>query len=161
MILPKAILLVGLSAIAAAQTDSTTPPPSTKPLLTLRGEGVQIYTCKQTPTGPAWVFTAPQAKLFEGLAERGTHAAGPNWTLTDGSSIRGKLLATSPSPDPNAIPWLLLQAADARGTLAAVTHIRRSETHGGKAPNTGCDTIHLGTTGQVPYTAIYTFYASQ
>ncbi|SFS01105.1 Protein of unknown function [Granulicella pectinivorans] len=117
MILPKAILLVGLSAIAAAQTDSTTPPPSTKPLLTLRGEGVQIYTCKQTPTGPAWVFTAPQAKLFEGLAERGTHAAGPNWTVSVIESGTTKI-------SPNGLPPSRSAASFSRRSMTSRVPIR-------------------------------------
>ena len=159
------ILFIALIAAttASAQQDPTAAPAGAKPILTLLGEGVQIYACKDTPTGPAWTFTAPQATLLNHTTKAGTHFAGPTWTLTDGSSVKGKLLATSPSPDPNAIPWLLLQAAETKGpgTLSTVAYIRRSETQGGKARTTGCDAAHLGTADQVPYKATYTFYTAQ
>ncbi len=147
----------------AAQTDPTVPPAGAKVLLKLMGVGVQIYTCKdQAAGGPAWTFVTPEAKLLDNVTEAGTHSAGPTWTLKDGSLVKGQVIATKPSPDAEAIPWLLLKAADTSGSgaLAQVRYIRRSDTSGGKARATGCDATHLGSTDQVPYRATYTFYVA-
>jgi hypothetical protein len=151
-----------VSAPLAAQTDPTSPPTEAKAFLTLKGVGVQIYTCKDQSAGPAWAFVAPEAKLFNHAAEAGTHSAGPTWTLKDGSQVKGQVIATKLSPDVDAVPWLLLRASDASGsgTFGQVRYIRRSDTFGGKAPTTGCDATHLGATDRVAYTATYTFYAA-
>ena len=161
MNLLKSLLTVSLLlATAQAQTDPTAAPAGTKELMTLTGVGVQIYACKDQAAGPAWTFVEPQAKLFDQSKETGTHSAGPTWTLKDGSWVKGQLLATKPSSDPNAIPWLLLKAADSHGpgALAKVAYVRRSDTVGGKAPVSGCDATHLGATHEEPYQAVYTFY---
>jgi hypothetical protein len=152
-----------LAAIATAQ-NPTIPPPSQHPILTVTGKGVQIYTCQQTPTGPQWVFQAPEATLTDSSGNQvGTHGAGPIWNSKDGSSVKGELLQKSASPEPTAIPWLLLKAADTSGSgiMTRVEFIRRSDTHGGIAPATGCDTQHLTATARVPYTATYTFYSAK
>jgi hypothetical protein len=150
-----------LAATTAAQTGKTLPPAGTKTVLTLQGTGTQIYTCKATPT-PTWTFIAPQAKLLHNGKEIGTHSAGPTWALKDGSYIKGKVLVTQPSPDPAAVPWLLLQTTEThgKGALTPVQYIRRSNTKGGKAPTTGCDAYHLGANKKTPYTATYTFYGA-
>lgn len=163
MNLLKGILAISLlTASASAQIDPTATPAGAKAILTLTGVGVQIYACTSQATGPAWTFVAPQAKLLDGKTEAGTHSAGPAWTLKDGSSVKGQVVGTKPSPDADAIPWLLLKAVETRGpgALAEVTYIRRSDTSGGKAHATGCDATHLGATDQVRYTAAYTFYVA-
>ena len=68
--------------------------------------------------------------------------------------------AKVPSPDPTAIPWLLLSAVSTGGPgkLADVTSIQRLNTSGGVAPATGCDAGHVGTNARVPYSADYLFY---
>lgn len=126
-------------------------------LLEAKGDGVQIYTCTSTGTGGKWTLKAPDAKLLDAQGKViGTHFAGPTWKLTDGSEVKGKAIANQPSPDPSSVPWLLLQAVpgSGAGAFAAVTYIRRTETHGGAAPKDAC------TTGEtrVPYTATYSFY---
>ncbi len=46
--------------------------------------------------------------------------------------------------------------------MARVEFIRRSDTHGGDAPNAiGCDAQHLNAVRRVPYTATYTFYSAK
>jgi hypothetical protein len=45
--------------------------------------------------------------------------------------------------------------------MARAEFIRRSDTHGGIAPATGCDAKHLNTVSRVPYTATYTFYSAK
>ncbi len=156
-----ATFAVATTAIAQNPTD---PPPSQHAILTVTGKGVQIYACQQTVTGPQWVFRAPEATLTDASGNNvGIHEAGPIWKSKDGSVVRGELLQKSASPEPTAIPWLLLKAASASGSgiMTKVEFIRRSETHGGIAPATGCDGEHLSAVSRVPYTATYSFYSAK
>jgi hypothetical protein len=129
--------------------------------------GVQIYTWTQNPTNPAlfsWVFKAPDAVLFKADDRDdvvGLHYAGPTWEHKDGSKVVGMVLQRSPSADPNAIPWLLLQAStnSGDGKFSDVTYIQRVNTVGGIAPATAGDAMHLE--ARVPYTAEYYFYEKQ
>jgi Protein of unknown function (DUF3455) len=158
------ILAVALSmtTVAAAQSP-TDPPASQHAILTVTGKGVQVYACQHTAAAPQWVFQAPEATLFNAAGEPvGTHGAGPVWRSKDGSSVKGDLLQKSPSSEPAAIPWLLLKAASVSGSgiMTKVEFIRRSDTHGGVAPTSGCDVQHLDAISRVPYTATYTFYSA-
>ena len=156
------VAIAWLAASACAQEYPTAPPGGMKAILTLRGVGVQIYNCTRQAAGPTWTFVAPDAKLLDHEAEVGNHSAGPTWTLKDGSSVKGQVVVTQPSPDENAIPWLLLKAVatGGSGVLTKVEYIRRTDTTGGRTHAVGCDAEHLGTTDHVPYTAVYTFYTS-
>jgi Protein of unknown function (DUF3455) len=159
------ILAATLSiTVAATAQNPTDPPPSQHSILTTTGKGVQIYTCQQSPTGPQWVFQAPEATLLDASGnDIGTHGAGPTWKSKDGSSVKGELVQKAASPEPTAIPWLLLKATGVSGTgvMTKVEFICRSDTHGGIAPTTGCDAQHLNLTSRIPYTAIYTFYSAK
>jgi hypothetical protein len=158
----RALLVFLLPEAAIFAQNSTQPPLNQQPILTAVGKGVQIYTCRDAPGVLQWAFQAPEATLFDASSrEIGTHGAGPIWKIQDGSSVKGALLAKTDAPDPGNIPWLLLKADDHEGVgiLAKVDYIRRSETHGGIAPPSGCDAERLGVTVRVPYTATYTFYA--
>lgn len=134
-------------------------------------QGVQIYECRLTASGYAWVFVAPEATLYEAedkkekeeLEPVGRHYAGPTWESNNGSKVVGTVLQRSNSPDPNAIPWLLLQAVSTsgHGIFAHVTYIQRLNTTGGKAPTTGADADHLGKQARIPYTADYYFYRAK
>ena len=155
------LVAVAVGQIKTTSSDPTIAPAGQTALLELQGKGEQIYVCKLTGEVPAWTFVKPEAKLFDSSgAGVGTHGAGPAWSLRDGSSIRGTMIAQKPAAESDALPWLLLAAHDPKGTgaLAAVTYIRRSDTQGGKALPTGCDALHLGAESRVPYTATYTFY---
>jgi Protein of unknown function (DUF3455) len=152
-----------LASIAIAQTQ-TEPPSTQHPILTVTGKGIQIYICQQGPSGPEWVFQAPEANLTDASGNpAGTHSAGPTWNSKDGSSVKGVVLVKAASSDPNSIPWLLLRASGASGTgiMTKVEFIRRSDTHGGVAPAIGCDAQHINTSARVPYTATYTFYSAK
>jgi hypothetical protein len=159
------ILAIALSlATAAVGQNPTEPPASQHPILTTTGKGVQIYTCQQAAAAPQWVFQAPEATLFNAAGDPvGTHAAGPIWRSNDGSTVKGELLQKSESPEPAAIPWLLLKASITTGSgiMTKVEFIRRSNTHGGIAPTTGCDAQHLNSVARVPYTAAYIFYSAK
>jgi hypothetical protein len=151
-------------ATATAAQSPTEPPPSQHAILTVTGKGVQIYTCQQAAAAPQWVFQAPEATLLNAAGNPvGTHAAGPIWRSNDGSAVKGDLLQKEASPDPAAIPWLLLKVSTTTGSgvMTRVEFIRRSDTHGGIAPTTGCDIQHLNAVTRVPYTATYTFYSAK
>ncbi len=127
-------------------------------VLQAKGSGVQIYICTDAPGGAKWVLKAPDAKLQDASGKTiGTHFAGPTWKLLDGSQVQGELIASMPSLEPGAVPWLLLRAkpGTATGAFANVGFIRRTETHGEVAPQTVCAD---GQTEPVHYAATYTFY---
>ena len=154
----------GLLIFPALAQDATQPPAGQQAVLAVRGDGVQIYVCKQADGGPKWVFQAPQAKLLdENGKEVGSHGAGPFWKSVDGSLVKGTLVSKSEAPEAGDIPWLLLKASahEGQGVLSKVEYIRRSDTHRGAAPDGGCDAAHLDTTVSMFYTAIYTFYAAK
>ena len=154
-----AMLAVGSEARAAGPQQPTL---VSAPVLDVRGDGVQIYTCGQTGTEWQWRLTAPDAKLTGQAGEVvGHHFAGPTWRLNDGSEITGKLQTSMPHR--GAIPWLTLivVANNGKGKLAGVTTVQRTETSGGLVPAGGCDANHAGQEARVPYTARYTFYSSQ
>jgi hypothetical protein len=119
-------------------------------------EGVQVYRWN----GTSWVFVAPEAVLFAGDEDDevvGIHYAGPTWESASGSTVVGTVLERC-TPDPDAIPWLLLGAVSSEGPgiFHRVTYIQRVNTVGGKAPSDPGD--FPGEVVSVPYTAEYYFY---
>jgi Protein of unknown function (DUF3455) len=125
-------------------------------------EGVQIYSCAGPAAGsPAWAFQAPEATLTDRRGQMaGTHGAGPTWKALDGSSVVGAKVEGA-TPDPSAIPWLLLRAsshAGGAGRMADVTFVQRLQTAGGNAPSEGCSSATVGAVARVPYRAVYCFY---
>lgn len=169
VLLPQAPRPAALATIPAPPPQDLTLPPETANVVTiLEGRGVQIYSCTAADRAFHWLLKAPDAQLFNlatGKPE-GQHAAGPTWTLGDGSSIRGTVAATKPGPTPADVPWLLLHTqpsnpgqSPVQGELAPVSYVRRYNTHGGAAPPAGCDAGHVGQELRVPYTASYAFYS--
>lgn len=121
--------------------------------------GVQIYRWN----GTAWVFVAPEAVLFAGEEDDepvAIHYAGPTWESASGSLVIGMVLERA-TPDPDAIPWLLLGAVESEGPgiFADVTFIQRVNTVGGKAPASAGGSP--GDVVRVPYTAEYFFYRAK
>src|ERR1700759_2745225 len=143
-------------ALPQAEQPSVEPPAGTTLLLTAAGEGAQVYTC----TGGHWTLKAPDARLLDEHGQAiGTHFAGPMWRLTDGSEVKGKMIASRPASDGTSIPSLLLQAVpgSGTGTFANVSYIGRTETHGGAADTKPC----VSGEARVPYTANYSFYTAK
>jgi hypothetical protein len=129
----------------------------------LSAEGVQIYACGGAAGAYAWAFQAPEAKLIDSRGQpAGTHYAGPTWEGVDGSKVVGAKVEGA-TPDPVAIPWLLLRAASnaGAGRMADVTFMQRIQTSGGLAPATGCSPATAGAVARVPYRAAYCFYRKQ
>ena len=163
MFLPALLLL--FSPAFQGQDPTLTPTAGAVTVATAEGRGVQIYQCKIADNGTySWTFLTPEATLTEPSSGKtvGTHGKGPSWTWNDGSSITGTVMAKMTSPDAGSIPWLLLKTTPAgtgNGFLSNVGLVRRSDTKGGDAPLTGCDTQHANAVRRVPYSATYTFYS--
>jgi hypothetical protein len=103
---------------------------------------------------------APEAVLFAdagGHGVVGIHYGGPTWESNSGGTVVGTVLERC-TPDPDAIPWLLLEAVSTEGPgiFARVTFIQRVNTVGGNAPTAAGDFV--GEVVEVPYTAEYYFY---
>ena len=121
-------------------------------------EGVQIY--RWNSTSMSWVFVGPEAVLYAGAAANevvGIHYSGPTWESNSGSYVVGAVLERC-TPNPDAIPWLLLGAVDSDGpgALDGVTYIQRVNTVGGLIPTEPGE--FDGEVARVPYTADYYFY---
>jgi hypothetical protein len=159
-----AMMLVSLSG-GRIDAQSLTPPSGHGLLLSTFGDGVQIYTGVEDTANPGqfvWLFQSPRADLFDGPAKQtllGIHYAGPTWEANDGSTVVARRIDSSPSPHPNAIPQLLLEATAHTGTglFSNVTYIQRLDTVGGMAP--AALPTRFGEVFEVPYTATYNFFA--
>jgi hypothetical protein len=140
-----------------AVPDNLKPSAGATMILEAHAVGSQIYVCD----GSNWVFSRPDAKLFDESGKQiGSHFAGPTWELSDGSRVTGKAIANA-TPDPDSVPWLLLEATghEGNGLLSRVHSIQRIDTKGGTAPEKGCDAGHKGQETHAAYTAIYLFYS--
>lgn len=140
------------------------PPADSQLLLQVHAKGDQIYTCKGDAAQFSWTLKAPDAQLFDKDGKPfGKHFAGPSWEASDGSRVTGKAAANAPSPDPDSIPWLLVNVVshEGSGVLSRASFIQRLNTKGGKAPSSGCDSSHANQELRVPYTADYLFFAAK
>jgi Protein of unknown function (DUF3455) len=158
------LLSTFLSFSSAAQTvpQQLQPHGNEQLVFRVQGKGYQIYTCKMDGAQFMWVLKAPEAQLFaEDGKLFGTHFSGPSWQANDGSRITGKAVANAPSPDPDSIPWLLINVVshEGNGVLSRITTVQRLNTKGGKAPASGCDSAHASQEVRVPYSAEYLFHA--
>lgn len=155
------------SAEAAAASDGRLPelgicqnlrvPEGSKVSFRVFGKGVQIYRW----TGTSWLFVAPSADLFAdagGNGLVGTHFGGPTWRTLSGSTVVGTVAKDGRcTPNPDAIAWLLLDAAaSGSGVFEQTTLIQRLNTVGGNAPTAPGKVV--GEEARVPYTADYYFY---
>ncbi|HEV3189765.1 MAG TPA: DUF3455 domain-containing protein, partial [Polyangiaceae bacterium] len=152
------------AAAPAASTDFWKFQGTQPVVLKALAKGAQVYVCKAKEGAAGtyeWTLKAPDAELFDEKGQKiGKHYAGPTWESTDGSKVVGQLRAKVDSPEPTAIPWLLLDAKTTEGTgvLSKVKNIQRLATVGGKAPATGCDAAHEKAETRVDYTATYYMY---
>jgi hypothetical protein len=175
-ILPRfSSIIVGLSAswlmlvciaLSPAISASIETPANQALALTLIGRGVQIYKCSAVPGIPnkfEWVLKGPEADLFDADGRKvGRHFAGPTWELNDGGKVIGRVKAKADAPDGKSIPWLLLDAVQASGTIMGkVLSIQRIDTVGGKVPSEPADVTNLGQEKKVEYNATYKFYVAK
>ena len=123
--------------------------------------GTQNYTCNSTGS---WGSPVPEADLVTDNGQHIHHFAGPTWQeVPNGSSVVAAKVNNGVSPNPDAIPWLLLKATKTtagRGghLLSDTTYIQRLHTAGGLAPTTACTATTDPKVVGVGYTADYYFY---
>jgi hypothetical protein len=163
--------LVGCTAAPAKEADDIPAPlqVAVNEVLVQRAHavGVQIYRCSPDKNDVArfgWLLQAPEAELLDHAGHKiGKHYAGPTWEARDGSKVLGEVAARAPSPDPNAVAWLLLSAKSTSGAgiFGRVRFIQRLHTVGGSPPAGGCDQVSAGGEVRVPYSAEYRFYADK
>ncbi len=164
------IAVVGLLVAAGLQTPlpevpaALKAPTGEKLVFWAHAKGSQIYVCQAgTDQKVSWVLKGPEAELFDAKGQPiGHHSAGPLWKHNDGSQVTGKMVARQDAPEPDAIPWLLLQASGhaGAGILSSVTTIQRVHTKGGQPPATsGCDQSTQDKEVKSQYSADYYFYA--
>jgi hypothetical protein len=149
------------SPLVSDERPTLTPPPGAELYLSLYAEGTQNYTCKAAADGSyAWVFKAPEAKLFDETCRQvGTHFAGPTWQMdSDGSAVVGMKIGEAAAP--GTIPWLLLGATPKTpaGKFGSTSFIQRIATTGGLAPTVPCDASLAGQETGTFYTATYLFF---
>lgn len=157
MVRSFAPILGTLVMAVAVQAQNLNEAPKEAPLLVVRGVGAQVYRCDATTS--TWVLDHPDADLVDkGGKVVGHHDAGPSWHYQDGSSVQGAVIGKADATEAGAIPWLELRATGSQGTgvLSRVGLIRRTETHGGVAPTSGCKPGDASL--RVPYSATYSFY---
>src|SRR5262249_57528727 len=108
-------------------------------VLTVHAEGAQVYDCKAGEGGKlAWQFREPIATLIQDGKTVGRHYVGPTWEHADGSRVVGKPIGRANGATAKDIPWLKLEAVEARGAgaLAGVTSIEHINTKGGQLDGT-------------------------
>lgn len=169
------LLSLGLTCLADPVSEIRTPevpvslqvPEGYKVSYRAFATGVQIYTATPSladPTKLVWTFTGPEAVLFDADgAVVGRHFAyagptRPGWMSESGSLVVAAREVPPVSVDPNAIPWLILNAVhtEGAGIFARTAFIQRINTTGGLAPAN--PPAHLGQEARIYYTAQYVFY---
>lgn len=134
-------------------------PEGSKLAFRVYAKGVQMYHWN----GTSWSFDGPSAVLFADAAGKSTvgkHYPGPTWESISGGKVVGTLLQHC-TPDPDAIPWLLLGAVptEGSGVFHRVAFIQRVNTVGGNAPSEPGK--FTGEEARVPYKTEYFFYRAQ
>ena len=164
------LLIVCASSLAVSPPEAPEalrPPADQVLALEANATGVQIYKCganKDQPERFEWALKAPEAELSDKTGRKiGKHYAGPTWESTDGSTVVGAVKARADSPDPSAIPWLLLSAKSNSGTgvFSQIKSIQRLQTVEGKPPSAPCGRDNAQQVVRVPYRAVYYFYAAK
>jgi hypothetical protein len=151
-----------LSSMCAPAVDpSIAVPTGNKAAFALDATGSQVYVCQASGAGYAWTLQAPDALLYNNHGkEVGTHYAGPTWEYKDGSLVVAAKVAAF-TPDPTAVPWLLLQATShtGKGQMDDVTYVQRLYTVGGLAPDAAsCTAEDVGDLSPIEYVATYYYF---
>lgn len=152
-----AVTVIVLASPALGRMPAAIAAPDQVPIVTVHGEGAQIYECKVNAAGKlAWQFREPIATLLLNDKTVGRHSAGPTWAFDDGSAITGKTTASAPGATPRDIPWLRLDvtAHSGNGELNAAKTVQRINTEGGTMAGS-CR--RPGAFLSVPYSADYVF----
>ncbi len=153
--------------LGGAVADRLRPPPGHVELFRVRAEGSQVYEAKPKAGDGAmteWALKEPRAELFDdrgnkvGRHYRDAKLGAPAFELSDGSRVVVTLPPVASAPQPDAVPWLLLQAkvAEGDGKLGRVTYVQRVNTWAGRPPADA-------PAGEkaVKYEATYVFYGKR
>jgi hypothetical protein len=152
-----AVTIMVLATPALGRVPDAIAAPDQVPIVTVHGEGAQIYECKANATGAlVWQFREPIATLLLNDKTVGRHSAGPTWAFYDGSAITGRTTATTPGATRRDVPWLRIDvtAHSGNGKLSTATTVQRINTKGG-AMGGACR--QPGVFLSVPYSADYIF----
>jgi hypothetical protein len=116
--------------------------------------GTEVYKCTPSP-GPDggsfalfWQPTRINALLYDDAGQVHGSETGPpdfvdvNWTSTDGSTVNGAPVALAPSPNGEAIAWMLFAASShaGNGIFETVTYVQQVSTAGGVIDGLACAT---------------------
>lgn len=148
-------------AAAQAEVPDAIAAPGEALVAAIHAEGAQVYECKADASGKlVWQFREPVATLLLDGKTVGRHYAGPNWEMTDGSAVVGKVAGRAPGASAGDIPLLKLEVTARRGNgqLSSVTTIQRLNTKGGAADGP-CE--RAGMFLNAPYSADYVFYSKK
>jgi hypothetical protein len=159
LISAAASLIAGtlIAGKASAQMPGAIAAPGETKVVSLSGQGAQVYECKAGTNGKlVWTLREPIATLMLDGKTVGRHYAGPNWDYQDGSGISAKQVGNAPGKTANDIPWLKLEVTAHRGSgmLAGVTTVQRINTQGGVITGS-CN--KAGALRSAPYSAEYIF----
>jgi Protein of unknown function (DUF3455) len=168
------VLMLSFSASSVAHDEPSSAIPSEinvaegqQLLMSVNALGQQVYRCQNTaqtgsPEQLSWVLQEPIALLLDQDNKVvGSHFKGPVWRLNDGSSATGEVKAKA-EVDAASIPWLLLKvkAHEGEGKMSAVNWVQRTQTDGGKAPQS-CTEEYKNSQLRVPYKAEYLLYGDK
>ena len=159
----------GCAGIPASIAPEVPPSLRVQPGQTLFLEGIvsgtQNYECAAKPGEPAafgWVLRDVDSRLVDsaGRVVARHYYPGPTWESVDGSKLVTVVKARVPSPDPSAVPWLLLgvKSATGEGPFSRTTSIQRVRTTGGMPSPQGCSSTSAGQVLKVDFTATCYFY---
>ena len=159
IVLSAAVVLVPVRSIGqnSAQMPAAIAAPGQTVILTVHGEGAQVYECKAAADGRlSWQVREAIATLLRDGETVGRHYAGPTWENTDGSLVVGRVVAIVFGATPSDIPWLRLEVVRRQGSgmLSGVTTVQRINTKGGIAQGP-CDST--GSYLSVPFSADFVF----
>jgi hypothetical protein len=159
LISAAASLIAGtlIAGEASAQMPDAIAAPGETKVVSLSGQGAQVYECKAGTNGKlVWTLREPIATLMLDGKTVGRHYAGPNWDYEDGSGVSAKPVGNAPGKTANDAPWLKLEVTAHRGsgTLADVTTVQRINTQGGVITGS-CN--RAGAFRSAPYSAEYVF----
>ena len=103
-------------------------PGGNTPVMKLKGEGIQIYSCQEISPGKFdWKLDRPEAALITDDGQpAGKHYKGPTWEANDGSKVMAALDLAVDAPYPSSsIKWFRLKATshENAGTFAKVSYI--------------------------------------
>ncbi|HYB49802.1 MAG TPA: DUF3455 domain-containing protein [Burkholderiaceae bacterium] len=134
-------------------------PPAGAEVMRLKGAGSQIFRCETQSAGLRWSFRLPEAELRDAQGNSVVHhGANLSFEHVDGSLLLSDVVDHVPSPNSDALPWLLLKTHSFHdGALAGITYVERINTVGGMPP-ASCTPEQLNELLRVPFSAEFVFF---